>query len=132
MKEYDRLSLTNGNTIAMRGVVIIFFGLVAFTACQDNEHSKEVLSHEEMVKVLSELYITEEKINRLGLPHDSAAKVFDYFHSKTFDKLGTTDSTFKRSLNYYMERPEEIEKIYSVMIDSLNLREQRLSIPKTP
>lgn len=102
---------------------------LVFFSCQENAQSEGVLSPEEMVTVLSEIYITEEKVNKLGLPHDSAVKVYDYFKGKVFEKTGTTDSTFKRSMDYYMERPLEIEKIYATLIDSLNLREQRLSIP---
>jgi hypothetical protein len=82
-----------------------------------------------MVKVLSELYITEEKIKHLNVSQDSAAAVYSYFNSKMFEKLGTNDSTFRRSMTYYMNRPEELEKIYAALIDSLNLKEQRLSIP---
>ena len=83
-----------------------------------------------MVKVLSELYLTEEKVNKLSLNRDSATIVFNYFNDEVFRKLGTTDSVFRRSMDYYMERPKEIEKIYAALIDSLNLQEQRLSIPK--
>lgn len=129
MTEYDRLQHNKWNSYSISGLMAAFFMLLVFFSCQKNAQSKGVLSPEEMVNVLSEIYITEEKVNRLGLTHDSSVKVYDYFRGKVFEKMGTTDSTFKRSMDYYMGRPQEIEKIYATLIDSLNLREQRLSIP---
>ena len=129
MKEYDYFYKTKGNSCARGGLVALLFVLLACLSCKNQKTPEDILSHEEMVQTMSELYITEEKVNRLGVNHDSAVKVFNYFDDKVFEKLGTTDSTFKRSMTYYMERPQELEKIYSALIDSLNLREQRLSIP---
>ncbi len=119
------------STGSTKGVLI--FSCLAFllaVSCKKEESLADVLSREQMVKVLSELYLTEEKVNKLSLNRDSAALVFNYFNDEVFKKLGTTDSAFRRSMDYYMERPREIEKIYAALIDSLNLQEQRLSIPK--
>jgi hypothetical protein len=40
--------------------------------------------------------------------------------------VGIPDSVFIESYNYYAAHPVELEKIYSVVVDSLNLREQKL------
>jgi hypothetical protein len=47
-----------------------------------------------------------------------------------FAKLGVSDSVFKRSFDYYMDRPREMEQIYAALVDSLSLKEQRLDIPQ--
>ena len=130
MREYKEVCRIN-STRPTRGILI--FSCLAFllvVSCKREESPADVLSREQMVKVLSELYLTEEKVNKLSLNRDSAALVFNYFNDEVFKKLGTTDSVFRRSMDYYMERPKEIEKIYAALIDSLNLQEQRLSIPK--
>lgn len=87
----------------------------------------DILSQDEMVKVLAEIYITEEKVNSLALARDSAAQVFDLVQGKVFEATGVPDSTFRRSIDYYTDRPQELEKIYSMLVDSLQLREQRIS-----
>jgi hypothetical protein len=130
MREYKEVCRIN-ITRPTKGVLI--FSCLAFllvVSCKREESPADVLSREQMVKVLSELYLTEEKVNKLSLNRDSAALVFNYFNDEVFKKVGTTDSVFRRSMDYYMERPKEIEKIYAALIDSLNLQEQRLSIPK--
>jgi hypothetical protein len=46
--------------------------------------------------------------------------------------MNTKDSVFRKSLDYYMARPRTLEHIYTALIDSLNLREQRISTGDRP
>lgn len=87
-----------------------------------------VLSRDEMVKILSEVLVTEDKVGRLAVSSDSAYKVFDVLRGKMFDKAGVSDSVFRNSMNYYIDHPKEMQQIYTVLVDSLNLREQRESV----
>ena len=96
-----------------------------FTCTKVEQTPPGILSKEEMVKVLTEIYITEEKITRLSVPRDSSEKVFDKLKGKIFEKTGVPDSVFNRSFNYYMDRPKEMELIYTALVDSLQLKEQR-------
>lgn len=96
--------------------------------CGGKEEPKGILSHADMVFMLSEVLITEEKVNRLALSNDSASQVFKTLRGKVFMKAGIQDSVFKKSMNYYIDHPKEMEEIYTVLVDSLNLREQRASV----
>ena len=78
-----------------------------------------------MVKVMEDLYVAEEKINQLALARDSAKKVFEALKPRVFAASGVSDSVFKRSFDYYMERPAEMEQIYTALVDTLQLKEQR-------
>ena len=89
-----------------------------------------ILSAEEMVEMYSEMYLAEEKVNRLALPRDSANKVFKVIEQKVFEKNKVADSVFRQSINYYMNHPREMEQIYTAVVDSLNLREQRTTVKK--
>ena len=113
---------------------IVSIGLIVMTllSCARDEHSEEVLSQREMVKTLQELYIAEEHVGKLGLRIDSSRKLFAEMESRIFADLGVTDSTFKRSFDYYLSHPDQWEQVYSALVDSLNLREQRLSLPQNP
>ena len=48
--------------------------------------------------------------------------------AKVFENAATSDSAFKRSFDYYMERPRQMEVIYSALVDTLQLREQRAPV----
>jgi hypothetical protein len=104
----------------------IFLSLALVFSCGKADKKPDgLLSQEEMVKVLAEIYIAEEKVNSLALSRDSAAQVFDLVRERVFSTTGVPDSVFRRSLDYYTDRPQKLEKIYAVLIDSLQLREQR-------
>ena len=105
-----------------------FFVLIALLfACSGKEKVPAgVLGQEDMVKVLTDIYLAEQKINKLGLRNDSAQQVFRQMKGKLFERTGIPDSVFKQSLDYYMDRPKELEMIYTALVDSLNLKEQRI------
>ena len=110
-----------------KGVIAGFFILlITLSNCQPSKkRPSNVLSEEEMVKVLTEIYITEEKVNTLALPPDSAQYVFKQLKSRMFRNLNVSDSVFQASLDFYMTEPKQMERIYSTLVDSLQLREQR-------
>lgn len=85
----------------------------------------DILSKEEMVSIMEELYIAEEKINHLALSRDSSKKVFTVMTSKLFENAGVNDTLFRKSFDYYMEHPKDLELIYTALVDTLQLREQR-------
>jgi hypothetical protein len=106
------------------GVVVIL--LVCFS-CGSRDKRDDIMTKEQMVKALMEIYIGEQKIIRLGLQRDSADRQFELFKQIIFDRnIGVSDSVFRRSFDYYMDRPKDIEQIYTAVVDSLSLREQRI------
>lgn len=124
--EYRLLGAVKGilNSSTVKRVVIsIALMLGACTGKQGTP--KGVLSEGEMVQVLMDVYTLEEKVNRLNLRRDSSETVFANLKDRMFTKLDVSDSVFKRSFDYYMDNPGALEKVYSALVDSLNLREQR-------
>lgn len=112
----------------LRGIFARVFFLLApllwVTSCAE-KRPEGILTPREMVEVMEELYITEEKVNQLGLPRDSARQVAGIMTSRVFASAGVGDSVFRRSFDYYMEHPREMELIYTALVDTLQLREQR-------
>jgi hypothetical protein len=112
------------DVIAITGVFVV---LLLFFSCRGlDKDNQPVLTRSQMVKALTEIYISEQRINRLGLPRDSAEVEFRRFKEIIFENIGVSDSVFKRSFNYYMDRPKEMEMIYTALVDSLSLMEQRV------
>lgn len=106
-------------------VFCVVLSVLLGSACDQAERDPAILSHEEMVKILTEIYLTEQKVNRLGLPRDSAESEFERFKKMVFKKKDISDSLFRKSFDYYMDRPKEMELIYTALVDSLGLMEQR-------
>lgn len=113
----------------MRWLPTIILGLLACAACETKAPPEGVLSQAEMVQALKTLYIAEEHVSRFGLKPDSARKYFARLESRLFDRMGIEPDTFERSFDYYVQNPDEWEQVYSALVDTLNLEEQRFSLP---
>jgi hypothetical protein len=116
-----------GFNISSVSCALVLGALFVLFSCNE-EGKQKVLSHNEMVTVMSEIYLAEDKINRLPLEPDSSKKIFERMKVNIAEKTGVTDSVFQRSLKYYRDRPVELEKIYTALVDSLNLKEQSLPL----
>jgi len=114
-------------TVVLR---FVWFAAFLFVFSCSEKKPEGVLTKKEMVKVLMEVYLAEDKVSRLSLKPDSSKKVFAVFKDKVFDKVAVKDSLFDASFDYYMNRPKDMETIYTALVDSLNLREQRSSFSK--
>ena len=107
-------------------------GILCFSCGKKEQLPDGILNEDQMVATLSELYIGEQKIGTLGITRDSLRQVFSAMQGRIFDKVSANvhthvdDSVFRRSLDYYMARPQTLEMIYTALIDTLNLHEQRM------
>lgn len=114
-----------GSINFIKRTYLILAALAMMAACAEKSDHKDILSKQEMVKIMEELYIAEEKVNHLALSRDSAGHVFSVLKARVFENAALSDTLFKKSLDYYMERPKELELIYTALVDTLQLREQR-------
>lgn len=115
-----------------RMIRIILLGMVilVLSACGKSQKPEGILTEKQMVNVMTELYLAEEKANKLSVPYDSMKEIFPMFSAKAFEKAGVSDTLFQKSLDYYMSEPEQLENIYTILVDSLNLKAQRADAHK--
>ncbi len=111
---------------------IILLGtlILVLAACGNSEKPEGILTEKQMVNIMTELYLAEEKVNKLPIPYDSVKEIFPLFSERAFTKTGVSDSIFRKSLDYYMSEPEKMEGIYTTLVDSLNLKAQRVAAHK--
>lgn len=123
---YPTVNLTKG-VIEMTGWMK-YIGLAVILTllqCKGDEKPKGVLTEQEMVNLMVELYLAEARVTLTGIPRDSAAKLFNPYEETLVAKRGISDSTLKANYNYYLQNPDKLERILDAVIDTLNLREQR-------
>lgn len=106
-------------------VVLLTASSMVVLSCARKKNEGEILSPEQMVARLADVYLLEQKTMRLAQPSDSGVNAFNYMKTHAFKSVGLEDSVFRKSYDYYTDRPAELEKIYTALIDTLNLREQR-------
>lgn len=109
--------------------MILCFALLIACSHEDSK-PKNVLPQEKIVPVLLDIYMAEGKVNDLRISHDSSVAIFDVYEDKIFEKHQIVDSVYRASMSYYFANPDQLEGIYETVLDSLNLREQRLKESK--
>lgn len=118
-----------------RGIYQFIFSGVAFiflvSACSPKKPDERLLTEQEMVKVLMEIYVTESKVSRVGISNDSIKKIFPQFEAQIMEKMNVSDTVFHKSMEYYLENPKKLERIYTALVDSLNLKAQSTVAPAT-
>jgi hypothetical protein len=104
---------------------IVFAFLIV--GCGPETTPPGVLTEKQMVNVLTEIYLAEEKAGHMGISHDSVKIIFPEFEARLFEKEGISDSVFRKSMEYYKANPKKLENIYAALVDSLSLQAQRLA-----
>lgn len=79
-----------------------------------------------MVELLRDFYLQEARFKEARLTEDSAVLVFTRLRGFYASRHGYGDSSIDRSMIYYLDRPDVLNRLYDRVIDSLMLQEQRL------
>jgi hypothetical protein len=84
-----------------------------------------LVPREKMVDILIEIHIAESKVIQRNLRTDSAQLYFAAYKDQIYKKNGVREDDFRKSYLYYMDNIKDMDEIYSVVVDSLSLRESR-------
>ncbi len=115
-----------GKTIVCLAAAIF---MVIYSGCSPKQASVDeknsILSQQELSSFLIEMYLAEARMEGRPLAVDSVIHLFVPYETKLLKKYNLTDSTLKLTYQYYLDHPKQMEQVYDVVIDSLNLREQQ-------
>lgn len=91
----------------MRRLLVLFFLLIFFGACNFGRKPKGVIAENEMVDVLIDMHLAD----------GYTSTVFDttqivQLYKTVYKNHGIDSLTFRKSLQYYAKEPQELQKIY--------------------
>lgn len=78
------------------------------------------------MNLMVDVYLAEARISSVQISRDSAIKLFYPYEDSLVTRKGLSDSLLMVNYQYYLQRPKELESILDAVIDTLNLREQRI------
>jgi len=116
--------LTTGK-MTRAGLICMLIILVFAVACQSNKTPPGVLSKKEYAEYLVSVYVAEAKLNTYPITPDSAMKLFQPFEQSLLDKFDKSDSVIQKTYQYYLAHPDQMQEVYTAVIDTLNLMEQK-------
>jgi hypothetical protein len=97
-----------------------FFILVFVIGCNNIDTKLEILDAEKMKVILLDFHTVEANIANQKLSGDSLAKTYRKNYSSIFAKHKINAVLFKKSLHYYTNKPNELDEIYTEIIQELN------------
>lgn len=115
------------------GLICMLIFLVFVSGCQQEKRPPGVLNKQEYAEYLVNIYVAEAKLNSYMITADSAMKLFQPFETALQQKFGKSDSVIQETYLWYQAHPEDWAEVYTAVIDSLNLREQKAkTLPLQP
>jgi hypothetical protein len=116
--------LTTGK-MTRSGLIYVLLLFVFSASCQGDKKPAGVLSKKEYAEYLVNVYVAEAKLNTLAITPDSAMKLFVPYEHSLVEKFNVSDSVIQKTYQYYLGHPDELEQVFTAVIDTLNLREQK-------
>lgn len=89
-----------------------------------------LINQQKMIEILSEIHILEASIYEQfhKTKKDSMLTYFNFYKTKIIEKHGINEVVFDSSYSYYSKNIEELNIIYSTVLDSLNRRQSMFNI----
>jgi hypothetical protein len=106
------------------GLILLLTAFIAIS-CQVEKRPAGILSKEEYAAFLVEIYLAEARFSQLPVNSDSTMRLFLAYEPELLKKFGIADSTLKSTYAYYVSHPKDLEEVYTAVIDTLSLREQK-------
>lgn len=107
------------------GLIYTLIFLVFLSACGRDKTPPGVLNKKDYAEYLVNVYVAEAKLNTLAITPDSAMKLFQPYEQSLQQKFGKSDSLMQKTYEWYLAHPEQLEQVYTAVIDTLNLLEQK-------
>lgn len=115
------------------GLICMLIFLALAQGCEQTKRPAGVLDKQEYAEYLVNIYVAEAKLNTYTITPDSAMKLFQPFEQSLQQKFGRSDSVIQKTYQWYIAHPEELEQVYTAVIDTLNLLEQKAkTLPLQP
>lgn len=97
--------------------------MLAVGSCGEEERPQEFLDQQAMAAYLIDFHLAEAAITNVRVERDSSNLLFSLVEDDLLEKHQITQAAFIDSYNYYLQHPEELELLYTVVVDSLSLRQ---------
>lgn len=112
--------------------LLAVIGVTLLYACAKeptNEFVKkpdDLLSKNKMISFLIDLHLAEAKMSHVKVKSpDSTEILFRNYEKYLFEEHQISDSAYYQSYRYYLAHMDQLDEIYSAVVDSLNVLNSR-------
>lgn len=110
----------------MKNLFLLLPVILLTFACSENADKPEnVLSQEEMVRIMADMQLAEAKVKNLRVSSDSARHLFSIYELQIFEEWGVTAEQYKESYEYYLSEYDIMSDLHTALIDTIAQRQQK-------
>lgn len=112
----------------MKGTIIAM--LLCLVACENSKKSapNNLIQKNQMVDLITELHLAEAKVQNMGYrSSDSSFLVYEKLQLEVLQKHKVSKADYDSSYAFYSRNLKEFDEIYAKVVDSLSLKESKLS-----
>jgi hypothetical protein len=120
------ITQTYNNRVKKR-LCLLLLPLVLLACTPEPEKPQDLISEEKMTRIMIDVHLTEAAIGRTIQNYDTSRVAYREAHKRILKRHAVSDSAFKHSYDFYLANPATLDKIYEDVLDSLSLREAKLT-----
>lgn len=97
--------------------------VVLFTHCKNSNQtntSKNTIGETQMIALLTEIHLVEGSTNQMNLYGDSLTQYVLNNYEFLFQKYHTNQAGFRETMDYYVQHPKEMDKVYEKVVENLS------------
>ncbi len=108
----------------MKSLSLLLLLVLGLMACnqQDKSRPASIIPQEKMVVILADIHQTEGIISTKEYSKDSSLLLFTELENQLLAKHGVSKKEFKESYNWYTSHVEAYKELYTIVVDTLNVR----------
>ncbi|MBC8083517.1 MAG: DUF4296 domain-containing protein [Hymenobacter sp.] len=122
----------NNPLLRLYALVLSLLLVGLLPGCQrpdDAPPPQPLMPREQLVRLLADLHQLEAQVENSRLSPDSARALYLQQQKGIFWRREVTDSLFQQSYRYYASHGIDLDDIYGTILDTLALRQTKLSVP---
>jgi hypothetical protein len=101
--------------------ILILF-LLCLSACKQNL-PPDIWKKEKMIEFLVDAQLLEAKVTTKNLPKQQNDSLYACYYEELFVYHNTTLEIWSKNMDYYKDKPEELDEIYKKVVSCLTILE---------
>jgi len=113
--------------------LFLAFSLIGLLSCGDEEKvkvPKDLLPPAKLTSILADIHLAESRVELMRVSPDTATVVFKRLQAEIFKKQNVSEKDFLKTYDFYLNNIKELDKIYERLVDTLGMREIKVSSTK--
>ena len=110
--------------------LFLAFSLIGLLSCGDEENvkvPKDLLPPAKLTSILADIHLAESRVEQMRVSPDTANVVFKRLQTEIFNKHKVSEKEFSKTYDFYLNHISELDKIYEGLVDTLGMREIKIS-----